>query len=54
MSAAFWIVIAGILIALLTFSAVAFVCDWPKPKLKYGNIKAGCSIKVHKNDNQSR
>lgn len=48
------IVVAAILIALLVVSAMAFICDWPKPKLKYGNIKAGCSIKVHKNDNQSR
>lgn len=48
MTAAHWIVIATILIFGLVASAMAFICDWPKPKLKYGNVKAGSSIKVYK------
>jgi hypothetical protein len=48
MTAAHWIVIAGILIAILTFSAVAFICDWPRPKLKYGNAKVGQCLEPRK------
>lgn len=42
------IVVAAIFIVIATASAMAYICDWPKPKLKYGNIKAGSSIKVYK------
>ena len=48
MSLEAWIVIATILLFCLVASAMAFICDWPKPKLKYGNAKVGQCLEPRK------
>lgn len=47
--------IAAIIIISVSYAVVADKFhELKRHQCKYGNIKAGSSIKVHKNDNQSR